>query len=209
MEVLQFSVGPMDNNTYLVIHRDSGCAAVIDPAYDSRFILDEARARDLRIVAVLNTHTHFDHVVENAFFVAETGAPLVFHTDDLPLYDALEQQASWFGVPAPDAVAPGRLLNDRDIVEIGGGRLEVLHTPGHSPGGVSFSAGSFVIVGDVLFAGSIGRADLPGGDMDTLLAAIERELLVLPDETVAYPGHGPATTIGQERRTNPYLGGMR
>ena len=203
MKVLSFTVGPLDNNTYLVSDERSGDAVVVDPGYDSRFILDEAGG--LHIVAVLNTHTHFDHVAENAYFAERTRAPLMFHTDDLPLYQALAAQAEWFMMPAPKSCDPGRLLRDGDTIEVGNGTLQVVHTPGHSPGGVCFVGEAFVIAGDTLFAGSVGRTDLPGGDMAVLIRSIRTRLLTLPDGMLVYPGHGPATTIGEERRGNPFL----
>jgi hydroxyacylglutathione hydrolase len=205
MQVVMFNVGPMDNNTYLVFDQKAGEAVVIDPAYESRFVLDEAKSRNLRIIAVLNTHCHFDHVVENAFFVEQTGAPLAMHADEVPVYEALDVQAQWFGVPAPKATEVTRRLANAERVAIGGGDLQVLHTPGHSPGGICFVGDTLVIVGDTLFAGSIGRADLPGGDYHTLIRSIRERLFALPDDFTVYPGHGPETTIGHERRTNPFL----
>jgi glyoxylase-like metal-dependent hydrolase (beta-lactamase superfamily II) len=208
MQVQQYAVGPVDNNTYLVFDSQALEAVVVDPSFDSEAVIDDARSRGLRITAILDTHAHFDHVALNAYFVEQTGASILLHQDDLPLYRSMRQQAQWFGLPAPAVCEPGRLLADGDVVAVGAEELVVLHAPGHSPGGVCFLGDGFVIVGDALFAGSIGRTDLPGGDMDKLLQSIQTRLLTLPDETVVYPGHGPATTIGAERRTNPFVGGL-
>lgn len=205
MRVYPFHVGPLDNNVYLVVDEARGCAAIVDPSFDSRGIWKVVVENGWRLVWVLNTHAHFDHVIENAFFVEVSGAPLALHPDDLPLLRALPQQAAWFGMEAPPPSEPTHLLAEGESIPIGSGSLQVLHTPGHSPGGVSFLGEGFVIVGDALFAGSIGRTDLPGGDISQLLQSIRTRLLSLPDDTRVYPGHGPETTIGRERETNPYL----
>jgi glyoxylase-like metal-dependent hydrolase (beta-lactamase superfamily II) len=137
----------------------------------------------------------------------ETGAPVHLHPDDLPLYQNLPQQGLWFGLRLSAPPAPEVALRHGQLLRVGGVELEVRHTPGHSPGHVCFVGAGVVLGGDALFEGSIGRTDLPGGDYDTLIGSIRRELLTLPDATVVHPGHGPATTIGRERRTNPFLTG--
>ncbi len=200
-----FRVGPMDNGSYLVYCDGTKEAAVVDPSYDSLVILDRVRELGLNVRWILNTHAHFDHVVENAAFVRETGATLAIHSGELPLLQSLDVQASMFGVEAPEYVEPGHLLSSGEQVPVGKGSLEVRMTSGHSPASVSFVGPGFVICGDALFSGSIGRTDFPGCSHDTLLASIRSELLSLPDETVVYPGHGPATTIGHERTRNPFL----
>src|SRR5207302_1658412 len=148
---------------------------------------------------------HIDHVVENAFFVEQSGASLWLHPDDLGLLRALPEQAAWMGMEAPAPCRPSSLFSDNQEVAIGEGKVKVVHTPGHSPGSVSLIGDGWVISGDALFAGSIGRTDLPGGSYNTLITAIKTRLLCLPDETVVHPGHGPDTTIGAERRDNLYL----
>jgi len=201
-----FRVGPLDNGVYLVIDEGTGRAALVDPSFESEPILDAIRARGLRLEWILNTHGHYDHVVKNAFFKRETGALLAIHAADVPLLENMRAQAEWMGIEhGEDSPPPDRLLSDGDLIDLGASHLRVLHTPGHSPGGITFLAGDAAIVGDALFAGSIGRCDLPGGDEGTLLAGIRAKLLTLPDETRVYPGHGPATTIGEEKRTNPFL----
>lgn len=205
MRVLRFHVGPLDNNTYLVVDEAAGEAAVVDPSFESAPVWDHVEANAWRVVWVLNTHAHIDHVVENALFVAKSGAPLALHPDDLPLLRGLAGQAAWLGVETPRPAEPTRLLADGDRLPLGSSALTVAHVPGHSPGSVGFLGEGFVLVGDALFAGSIGRTDLPGGNLERLLHSIRTRLLTLPDETVVYPGHGPETTIGQERRSNPFL----
>jgi hydroxyacylglutathione hydrolase len=205
MRVIAYTVGPLDNNTCVVLDADSGEAVIVDPSFESARIWHDVERNGWKLVAVLNTHAHLDHVVENALFVERSGAPLALHAGELPILHSLPLQAARFGVETPRSVEPARLLADGDSIAIGNGALRVLHTPGHTPGGISFLGKGFVIAGDVLFAGSIGRTDLPGGDMNQLLNTIRSRLLSLPDETVVYPGHGPQTTIGRERRTNPFL----
>lgn len=205
LKVIRFSVGPLDNNTYLVADETTGEAAIVDPSFNSRQIWEEAQARGLRIVWVLNTHAHIDHVAENAFFIERSGAPLAIHPAELPLLRALPQQALWMGVEPPAYAEPDQLLTDGESIPLGESSLKTLLTPGHSPGGVSFLGDGFVIVGDALFAGSIGRTDLPGGDHAQLIGSIRARLLTLPDSVVVYPGHGPQTTIGAERLSNPLL----
>jgi len=205
MIVETFNVGPLDNNTYLLVDEATGEAALVDPSFDSRPIWDVIQQRGLKVTSLLNTHAHIDHVVENAYFQEMTGAPLALHDADLPLLHAMEQQALWMGIEAPQVVEPSRSLTDGDVISIGGGSVRVAHTPGHSRGSVSFIGEGFVISGDALFAGSIGRTDLPGGDLTTLLDAIRSRLFMLDADTIVYPGHGRSTTIGEERRTNPYV----
>lgn len=207
MEVMRWNLGPLDNNTYLLLDEATGEAAIVDPTFDSRPIWDKASQEGWRITLVLNTHAHLDHVVENAFFCERSGAPLALHRDDASLLEALPMQAAWMGSSSPAPWAPTRWLEPGEVIEIGQSRIRVVFTPGHSPGSVSFVGDTFAIVGDVLFNGSIGRTDLPGGDPVQLMASIEAELLTLPDSTRVYPGHGPETTIGRERSGNPFLAG--
>ncbi|MGH9260399.1 MAG: MBL fold metallo-hydrolase, partial [Acidimicrobiales bacterium] len=150
---------------------------------------------------------HVDHVLGVPQVKAATGAPVFLHPADLPLYHAAPAQAEWFGLRAPTLPAPDRAFAHGEVARVGELAFAVRHTPGHSPGSVSLVGQGVVFGGDVLFAGSIGRTDLPGGDFESLIASIERELLVLPDATVVHSGHGPDTTVGEERRTNPFLTG--
>lgn len=214
MLVERFVLGPLDNNVYLVVDEERGEAALIDPGLESESLLEVIRQRGWTLRSVINTHAHFDHASADAYFQRETGAALLLHAEDLSLLQAMPQQASWFGLPAPAVPVPDRLLRDGDTVSIGGVTLSVLHTPGHSPGGICLlyqpagGAAPTLFSGDTLFAGSIGRTDLPGGNHDALIDAIHDKLLGLPAETVVYPGHGPETTIGEERARNPFLVGI-
>jgi len=207
MKVVQIPNGQFMENCYLVIDEAAGECAVIDPGEDSGVIRRAITAAGVRPTAIWLTHAHLDHVLGVPEVAGVSGAPVYLHPADRPLYDAVPQQAAWFGLRAPSLPAPDRALAHGDVVGVGELRFAVRHTPGHSPGSVCLVGQGVVFGGDVLFAGSIGRTDLPGGDFDALIGSIERELLVLPDATVVHSGHGPDTTIGHERRTNPFLTG--
>jgi glyoxylase-like metal-dependent hydrolase (beta-lactamase superfamily II) len=188
-----------------VADQAAGEAVVVDPGEEWERILGEAGRRSWRITGIWLTHAHVDHIFGVAGVRAATGAPIHLHPADRALYDALPEQARYFGVPAVPPPPPDWDLAPGSSVQVGSIAFEVRHTPGHSPGGVSLVGPGVVLTGDALFAGSIGRTDLPGGDSQRLLSAIRRELLSLPDETIVYSGHGPETTIGEERASNPFL----
>jgi hydroxyacylglutathione hydrolase len=191
-------VGIIQTNCYIVGCEETKAAAIIDPGDEAELILDKVKELGLEVKYILNTHAHFDHVGGNADLVAATGAPLAIHPAELP-WLRMKGGAALFGLPdtrqSPD---PDIELREGDLLEIGNLRLEVLFTPGHTPGHVSFyeRAAGIVFDGDVLFADGIGRTDLPGGDYDTLLCSIREKLLTLPAETRVCPGHGPLTTVG-------------
>lgn len=208
MKVVPIPGGQFVENCYLVIDEASNACAVVDPGEQSGLILHKLRASGASPVGIWLTHAHIDHVLGVPELAAETGAPVYLHPDDRGLYDAVPEQASWFGLTAAPLNPPDRTLTAGDRLTVGSLAFTVRHTPGHSPGHVVFIGDGVVFGGDVLFQGSIGRTDLPGGDFDALIDSIERELLVLPDSTIVYTGHGPATTIGAERRTNPFLRGV-
>jgi len=203
LEILTFELTPFLTNCYVL--KDGGEALIIDPG-DAAPQLQSAVA-DVKVKMVINTHCHCDHCGGNAEMVRITGAPLACHPAELPLLQSLEQQGMMFGVPFPASPDPARFLDEGDEVTVGSVTLKVLFTPGHSPGHISLATDGVVFDGDVLFAGSIGRTDLWGGDYGTLIASIRSKLLPLPDHTTVYSGHGPATTIGRERRSNPFLVG--
>ena len=203
-----YNLGPLENNTFLLIDEATNQAAIVDPTFDSQGIWEDIRSQGLNLVWVLNTHAHIDHVYENAYFVEKSGARLALHPDDFPLLNALQRQADWMGMPAPTPSLPTYRFTDGETIDIGNETIQIIQTPGHSPGSVSLLGDGWVISGDALFAGSIGRTDLPGGDTDTLLNAIKSRLLVLPDTTIVYPGHGPSTSIGIEKDSNPYIRGL-
>lgn len=199
-------VGVTETNCYVVGCEETGQGAVIDPGGDPRRILELLDESGLAIQYVLNTHCHFDHMGANAEIVEATGAPLALHPAERPILEA-SGGASWFGVRVRESPPPDVELEDGQVLEVGSLRLRVLHTPGHSPGGVTFHLAEqgAAFDGDVLFADGVGRTDLPGGDRETLIRSIRQVLLALPDETTLYPGHGPKTTVGREKAHNPWL----
>jgi len=180
-------------------------AVVIDPGDDADRILMELAKAELKVKYVINTHGHFDHVGANKRMKEVTGATLAIHPDDGPMLSELSRSAASFGLAAENSPEPDLLLNDGDKVTFGSIALTVIHTPGHSKGGICLYTQGHLFAGDTLFAGSIGRTDLPGGDYDTLIASIKEKLLNLPDDTIVYTGHGPETTLHNEKRMNPFL----
>lgn len=208
MEIVQYQLGPMDNNTYLLIDEATRDAALVDPSFDSKKLWDDIQARNVNMRYILNTHAHFDHIIGNAFWVEKTGAPLALHRDDLDRLRSLPEHARRYrfeAMPSPD---PSIFLEEGQTLTLGSTPIRVVHTPGHSPGSVTFLFDDVAIVGDVLFAGSIGRTDFPGCSLQTLLHSIRTQLLTLPDTTQVLPGHNEPTTIGQERASNPHLAGL-
>jgi glyoxylase-like metal-dependent hydrolase (beta-lactamase superfamily II) len=205
VKVVPIPGGPFVENCYLVIDEQAKACAIIDPGEQSGLVLHTLQASGATPVGIWLTHAHLDHVLGVPAVAAVTGAPVYLHPDDRELYDAVPDQAAWFGLTADPLTPPDRTLAAGDRLKVGGLEFTVRHAPGHSPGHVVFEGGGAVFGGDVLFQGSIGRTDLPGGDFDTLIDSIARELLVLPDSTIVYPGHGPPTTIGAERHSNPFL----
>jgi hydroxyacylglutathione hydrolase len=201
-------VGITQTNCYVVGCEETHEGAVIDPGGNPKRILKTIEESGLAIRYVLNTHCHFDHMGANAAVVAATGAPLALHPAELPILQA-RGGAAWFGVPVKESPMPDVELEDGQTLEVGTLRFRVLHTPGHSPGGVTFylEEEGVAFDGDVLFQMGVGRTDLPGGDWDTLARSIREVLFTLPDDTILYSGHGPKTTVGREKRSNPWVSG--
>jgi glyoxylase-like metal-dependent hydrolase (beta-lactamase superfamily II) len=206
MIVYTLALGPAQTNCYLVSADSSRQAVVIDPGWDADAILAEARSAELTIAAILLTHGHFDHIGAVADLKDALQVPLLAHTQEIDLLEA-KGGAELFGFRIRAVPHPDQLVGHGETIEIGALKFEVRYVPGHTVGHVAFIEHHHqsAFVGDVLFAGSIGRTDLPGGDYDTLIASITDQLLTLPDDFKVYPGHGPPTTIGRERRTNPFL----
>ena len=208
-KIRQLPLGPMQTNCYILGCTDTDKAAVIDPSWDGAAIANYLSEDGLVLESILLTHAHFDHVgglgeLKNLY----PDIPIYIHPDGAAMLGMAEAQAKLFGMPFPVTPPPAdRMLAAGDQLTVGSMTLDVLYTPGHAPGHVSFHLASHQVIfsGDVLFYGSIGRTDLPGADHATLIDVIEKQLLVLPDETQVLSGHGPVTTIGQERATNPFL----
>ncbi len=205
MIIKKLEVGPIMANCFILGCEDTREAVVIDPGDDPDRILMTLAKEKLTVKYLIDTHGHFDHVGANRRMKEVTGAELAIHPDDVPMLAQLARSAASFGLSAENSPEPDLLLNEGDFVSFGNITLKVIHTPGHSRGGICLYTPGHLFAGDTLFAGSIGRTDLPGGDYDTLIASIKQKLLNLPDDTRVYTGHGPETTIANEKRMNPFL----
>ena len=218
-------VGALQCNCTILGDLESGEALVVDPGDETERILELLTRHKLRPRAIVSTHAHIDHVGGLTKLRRATGAPVMMHRDDLELYQIMDEQAAFLGVERPETGEVDQLLKEGDVLRWGGLAANVMHTPGHTPGSISLylpaeagkvSAGSAaknvnaidvpqLFAGDTLFAGSIGRTDLWGGSMKTIMDSLRGKLMQLPEETVVHPGHGPWTTIGEERESNPFL----
>ena len=205
MIIEKLEVGPIMANCFILGCESTKEAVVVDPGDDSDRILMALAKAELKVKYLVNTHGHFDHVGGNKRMKEATGAPIAIHPGDEPMLTELSHSAAMFGLSAENSPPADLLLNDGDEVAFGEITLKVIHTPGHSPGGICLYTPGHLFAGDTLFAGSIGRTDLPGGDYDTLISSIKTKLLNLPAQTVVYTGHGPETSIANEKRMNPFL----
>ncbi|MBI4770802.1 MAG: MBL fold metallo-hydrolase [Chloroflexi bacterium] len=206
VEVVRLTLGPVQTNCFVLGNRATGEAAVIDPAWNGAGILREIQKRNWRVTHILLTHAHWDHWGGCAHLAAETGAPVALSRGDYPLYQR-KGGADFFGLPMQPGPEPALWLEPGAALETAGLRFEILALPGHTPGhiGLYERGRGWLFEGDVVFAGSIGRTDFPGGDYQTLMTSIREQILTLPDETVLFNGHGAVTTVGRERMTNPFL----
>jgi glyoxylase-like metal-dependent hydrolase (beta-lactamase superfamily II) len=205
--IIQLSLGPLQTNCYLLACNETGQAAVIDPSWDGRLIFEKAEAENWSVEQILLTHSHFDHVGGLAEIKDLSNAPISIHPDAIPLLETASLAGKMWQITIPEPPPADRMLEDGSVITLGDLKLDVLYTPGHAPGHVCFYLKSEGVLfdGDVLFRQGIGRTDLPGGDYALLMKSIKQSLMTLPDETLVLSGHGPATTIGQERETNPFL----
>jgi hydroxyacylglutathione hydrolase len=204
-EIIQ--VGPLQCNCSIIGDDATREAMVIDPGDDIKNVLAIIRKHNLQVKQIVITHAHIDHVGGAMKLRAATGAPILLNQNDYVLLKMLDAQAEWIGVPPPGAVEIDRSVQSGETVSAGSLSARVLHTPGHTEGSIClyFAADKKLIAGDTLFAGSIGRTDLPGGSMKKIMRSLHDTVLALPDETVVVPGHGRLTTIGEERERNPFL----
>lgn len=210
ISVHKFVFNDFMENTYLLWEED-GTGLIIDPGCgkpaEQQALLDFIGENGIRPGRIVNTHAHIDHVLGVGMLGAHFSIPFTIHRMDLPLLERSTDQASMFGLDLAEPVRADEFVEDGETIAVGSSRLKVLHLPGHSPGGIGLycEARNFIIVGDVLFHGSIGRTDLPGGDYRVLMSSIRNKLLRLSDDCTVYSGHGPDTTIGTERASNPFL----
>ena len=202
-------VGELGVNCYLLADSETKEGIVIDPGADSGNILSAIKANGIKVLYILNTHGHFDHIGGNRRVAEVTGARLMINKEDEPFLSRASKSATMYGLKAEDSPPPSSYLAEGDVISFGRHSVKVIHIPGHSPGGSCFylEKEGLLMSGDSLFAESIGRTDLPGGSQAELVLSIRSKLLVLPEETRVFPGHGPSTTIGHEKKFNPYLGG--
>ena len=198
-------VGPIQSNCYMIGCERTKEAAVIDPGGDADKILITLAKDKLRCVSIINTHGHFDHSADNKRLKEVTGAQLLIHNADASMILHQGTNRGMWGISIENSPPPDRYLNEGDIITFGDISLKVLNTPGHSPGSISLVTDKIVFVGDTLFAGSIGRTDFPGGDHEGLLRHVRNKIFTLGDDVVVCPGHGPKTTVGRERKTNPFF----
>ncbi len=204
MNVETLVVGDLFTNCY-ILDPEAKEALVVDPGADARSIVQALREKGFHLRYIVATHAHFDHVCGMKELQDTLGGETLLHRADLPLLESLPAQGTAFGMRTGPIPRIDRFLEEGDQLPLGKGHFRVLHTPGHSPGGISLIGHGMAFVGDALFAGSIGRTDLPGSSYETLLDSIHRKLLTLKENTRIFPGHGEASTIGAEMRTNPFL----
>lgn len=206
-----FPVGPLQCNCSILACEETGEALIIDPGDEAEKILAELAAHRLKPKWIVHTHAHFDHVGATRAVQEKTRAEVCLHRGDLFLFENVPMQATLFGLKAESAGSVQHFINDKDVLSFGNHKIEVLHTPGHTPGSVTFylslKEGPLLFTGDTLFLQGIGRTDLWGGDFKKLIRSIQEKLLPFKDDTLVFPGHGPKTTIGFERRENPFVTG--
>ena len=202
-------VGPLQCNCSILGDETSLEAIVVDPGDDIPTILSVLDKHNLTVKQIVITHSHIDHIAGAQRLKRLTGAPILYNQNDLPLVKMMDVQAGWLGIPTPEVSAPDDTLDDGKLISITGLSGSILHTPGHTQGSVCLYLPdqTLLLAGDTLFAGSVGRTDLPGGDTRQLLTSIHDRLLTLPDEVTVIPGHGNRTSIGAERESNPFLQG--
>lgn len=210
MIIKALPLGDFAVNCYIVASETTKEGMLIDPGAEAKTILDQVRKLGLTISLIVNTHAHLDHTMELGAVKEALGARFALHAADVPILENVPATTLlWMGRRIPDVPAPEIVLQDGDAIDVGDLHFTVIHTPGHSPGSICLHTDGIVFSGDTLFFYGIGRTDLPGGSYEQLMESIATRLLVLPDDTIVYPGHGPDTTIGQEKQGNPFLQGYQ
>ena len=211
MKINQMLLGRMDVFCYIIADENSKTCALIDPAFDTDRILKEVESEGLKVTHVINTHGHSDHTAGNAAIIAKTGATLLIHEKDADKLSGFTNSAFSRVLGGKGSPKPKVLLKDKDIIPVGETKLSVIHTPGHTPGGICIYVPGHVFTGDTLFVGAVGRTDFPGGSMNQLLKSIHEKVYTLPGDTIVWPGHDygedVSSTVDKEKRTNPFTGG--
>lgn len=204
MQIEMIMTGPIQENCYVVMDEETHDAVIVDPGEDAPRIVEAIERMGAKPIAIINTHCHFDHVGAVSALQKKYNIPFYIHPEDKAMLEHAAASASNFGLTIEQPKVD-RFIREGETFKVGSSTLEVRFTPGHCPGHIILIGDGFALVGDVLFAGSVGRTDFPGTSWPVLAHSIKTQLLTLPDDTVVFPGHGPSTTIGRERRTNPFL----
>lgn len=205
MIIKDIAVGPLDVNCYILACDDTKEAAVIDPGGDADKIIETIEKEGFKPKFIINTHAHFDHVGGVKTIQEHFNIDFFLHKDDLFLLESINEQSTFFGLGPVLEPTVNKHVNHQDNIKLGENNIKVIHTPGHTPGGVCYYVGNDVFVGDTLFAGSIGRTDFPGSSHEALINSIKEQLFPLDDKVIVHPGHGPSTTIGNEKHSNLFL----
>ena len=205
MEYISLIVGPLETNCYLVYCPETLECAVVDPGAEAGNITRQIAEKELKPRLILNTHGHVDHIGANKDIKDKYDIPLFIHSADSPMLESVLQTEMGIFLGAKDSPPADRFLDDEKEINIGKSHLRVIHTPGHSPGSVSFLGDGFLLSGDTLFFGGVGRTDLPGGSWQELVSSIKNKILTMPEDMIVLPGHGPHTTVGEEKRSNPFI----
>ena len=205
IKVIAVPVGPLETNSYIAVCNQTKEAVIIDPGFDIEYIRAQIDQCAASVSAILLTHGHFDHCSALGGITEIFSAPVYMHRDDIPYVAEAQNHSRMYGISVPHVPLPDRFIDDDDTITFGECTLRVIHTPGHTPGGVCFYTPDILFAGDTLFSESVGRTDLPGGSFEAISTSIKEKLYTLPDDTVVYPGHGLATTIGKEKNSNPYV----
>jgi len=205
MEYELLIVGPLETNCYFIYCPETLECAVVDPGAEEHNIIRLIAEKNFKPTHLLNTHGHIDHIGANRDIKEKYNIPLYIHSADSPMLESVLQSEMGLFLGAKDSPAPDHFLKDGEKIKIGKSFLKVIHTPGHSPGSVSFLGDGFILSGDTLFCGGVGRTDLPGGSWQDLVSSIKDKILIMPDEMIVLPGHGPHTTVGQEKSSNPFI----
>ena len=205
MNIETLTVGPLAVNCYIISDPESNESILIDPGSESKRIINLIEVRNLKLRSIINTHCHIDHIAEVKALQDYFDTKFLIHENELPLLNMLNESDGLFGINVSGVPEVSGYLQSEQEIKLGDNKGKILFTPGHSPGGISFVIKNHVFVGDCLFKDSIGRTDLHGGNYEELITSIKTQLFTLPDNTIVYPGHGPATTIEYEKRNNPFL----